>query len=184
MLPQPPWASVTIATLIFASSSGSLGAEWSLARIPICWRLQTKPSGFPFSMPTRNFSTRFDRSATWPQRNAKQRPVPCALRSKGKWTPLPHGKATVRTVAKNLALSVRTQSRRLADEGTTYAEVVDHLRRSLALQYLKEPGISVSQIAWLLGYEGSTSFNHAFRRWTGQSPSTARNQKLLTAALI
>ena len=96
---------------------------------------------------------------------------------------LPHGKATARTVAKNLALSVRTQSRRLADEGTTYAEVVDHLRRSLALQYLKEPGMSVSQIAWLLGDEGSTSFNHAFKRWTGQSPSTARNQRLLTATL-
>jgi AraC-like DNA-binding protein len=96
---------------------------------------------------------------------------------------LPHGKAKAQAVAKNLALSVRTLSRRLADEGTTYAEVVDHLRRSLALQYLKEPGVSVSQIAWLLGYEGSTSFNHAFRRWTGQSPSAARNQKLLTAPL-
>ena len=96
---------------------------------------------------------------------------------------LPHGKATARTVAKNLALSVRTQSRRLADEGTTYAEVVDHLRRSLALQYLKEPDMSVSQIAWLLGDEGSTSFNHAFRRWTGQSPSTARNQRLVMATL-
>jgi AraC-like DNA-binding protein len=43
------------------------------------------------------------------------------------------------TVAKNLALSDRTLSRHLADEGTTYAEVVDQLRRSLALQYLKEP---------------------------------------------
>jgi AraC-like DNA-binding protein len=94
---------------------------------------------------------------------------------------LPHGKAKAQTVAKNLALSVRTLSRRLADEGTTYAEIVDDLRRSLALQYLKEPGMSVSQIAWLLGYEGSTSFNHAFRRWTGQSPSAVRNQKLLTA---
>jgi AraC-like DNA-binding protein len=94
---------------------------------------------------------------------------------------LPHGKAKAQTVAKNLALSVRSLSRRLAGEGTTYAEIVDHLRRSLALQYLKEPGMSVSQIAWLLGYEGSTSFNHAFRRWTGQSPSAARNQKLLTA---
>jgi AraC-like DNA-binding protein len=89
---------------------------------------------------------------------------------------LPHGKAKAQTVAKNLALSVRTLSRRLADEGTTYAEIVDDLRRSLALQYLKEPGMSVSQIAWLLGYEGSTSFNHAFRRWTGQSPSAVRNQ--------
>jgi AraC-like DNA-binding protein len=94
---------------------------------------------------------------------------------------LPHGKAKARTVAKALALSVRTLSRKLADEGTTYAEVVDQLRRSLALQYLNEPRMPLSQIAWLLGYEGSTSFNHAFRRWTGQSPSAARNQKRLPA---
>jgi AraC-like DNA-binding protein len=58
---------------------------------------------------------------------------------------------------------------------------VDQLRRSLALQYVKEPSLSLSQIAWLLGYEGSTSFNHAFKRWTGQSPSAARNQKQLPA---
>jgi AraC-like DNA-binding protein len=96
---------------------------------------------------------------------------------------LPHGKANVQAVAKNLALSVRSLSRRLADEGTTYGEIVDQLRRSLALQYLKEPGISVSQIAWLLGYEGSTSFNHAFSRWTGRSPSAARNQKVLPGPL-
>jgi AraC-like DNA-binding protein len=92
---------------------------------------------------------------------------------------LPHGKATAQTVAKALAMSVRTLSRKLADEGTTYAEVVDQLRRSLAFQYLKDPGMSLAQTAWLLGYEGSTSFNHAFKRWTGQSPSAARNQKLL-----
>jgi AraC-like DNA-binding protein len=94
---------------------------------------------------------------------------------------LPHGKATAQAVAKALALSVRTLSRRLADEGTTYAEVVDQLRRSLALQYLKDPGMSLSQIAWLLGYEGSTSFNHAFKRWTGRSPSVARTEKRLPA---
>ncbi len=93
---------------------------------------------------------------------------------------LPDGKAQVQTIAKNLALSVRTLSRRLSDEGVTYADVVDQLRRSLALQYLKEPDMSLSQISWLLGYEGSTSFNHAFRRWTGRSPSAARNEKRLS----
>jgi AraC-like DNA-binding protein len=80
-----------------------------------------------------------------------------------------------------LGHSERTLTRRLADENTTYEEVVDQLRRSLALQYVKEPSLSLSQIAWLLGYEGSTSFNHAFKRWTGQSPSAARNQKQLPA---
>jgi AraC-like DNA-binding protein len=78
-----------------------------------------------------------------------------------------------------LALSLRTLARRLADEDTTYGEVVDQLRRSLAIQYLKDPEMSLAQIAWLLGYEGSTSFNHAFKRWTGRSPSSDRNRKRL-----
>jgi AraC-like DNA-binding protein len=94
---------------------------------------------------------------------------------------LPQGKAKAKTVAKALALSVRTLSRRLADEGTTYADVVDQLRRTLALQYLKEPAMSLSQIAWLLGYGESTSFNHAFRRWMGRPPSAARIEKQLPA---
>jgi AraC-like DNA-binding protein len=74
-------------------------------------------------------------------------------------------------------MSTRTLSRRLADEGATYEEVLDQLRRSLALQYVKQRSLSLSQIAWLLGYEGSTSFNHAFKRWTGHSPSEARREK-------
>jgi AraC-like DNA-binding protein len=72
--------------------------------------------------------------------------------------------------------------KRIGKEGTTYAEVVEQLRRSLAQQYLKDQSISLSQIAWLLGYEGSTSFNHAFKRWTGRSPSASRNEKQLTAS--
>jgi AraC-like DNA-binding protein len=92
---------------------------------------------------------------------------------------LPHGKAQKQTVAKALGMSARTFARRLAVEETTYEEVVDELRRSLALQYLKDPGMSLSQITWLLGYEGSTSFNHAFKRWTGDSPSVVRRGKPL-----
>ena len=87
---------------------------------------------------------------------------------------LPLGQVRVETVAKALALSVRTLSRRLSAEGTTFAEVVDQLRRSLAVEYLKEPGASVSQAAWQLGYESPTSLTKAFRRWTGRSPSALR----------
>jgi AraC-like DNA-binding protein len=92
---------------------------------------------------------------------------------------LPHGKARKPNVAKRLAMSTRTLSRRLASEGTTFEDVMDELRRSLALQYIKTPSISLSQIAWLLGYEGGTSFNHAFRRWTGGPPSAARVERAL-----
>ena len=116
---------------------------------------------------------------------AKQRETPPAnLRASVEneaYKLLPHGRAQRHNVAKNLAMSPRTLARRLASEGTTFEEVVDELRRSLALQYIKTPSVSLSQVAWLLGYEGSTSFSHAFARWTGRSPSVVRNEKQLPA---
>ncbi len=96
---------------------------------------------------------------------------------------LPDGKAQRHRVAKTLGHSERTLTRKLAEEGTTYEQVLDQLRQSLALHYIKEQGVSLSQIAWLLGYERSTSFNHAFRRWTGRSPSLVRNETLLAASV-
>ena len=73
-------------------------------------------------------------------------------------------------------LSERTLAQKLAEEETSYDKVVDRLRHSLALQYIKEPSLSLAHIAWLLGYEGPTSFNHAFARWTGRSASEARKK--------
>ena len=68
---------------------------------------------------------------------------------------LPHGRARSEIVAKAQAVSSRTLTRRLAEEGTNFAEVVDGLRRSLAAQYLHESSFTLAQIGWLLGYEGS-----------------------------
>jgi AraC-like DNA-binding protein len=89
---------------------------------------------------------------------------------------LPHGKANRPRIAKALGLSERTLAQKLSEEDTSYDKVVDGLRHSLALQYIKESSISVAQIAWLLGYEGPRSFNHAFARWTGRSASEAQRQ--------
>jgi AraC-like DNA-binding protein len=90
---------------------------------------------------------------------------------------LHHGKANRQRVAKALGLNAQLLSERLAEENTSFDHVVDRLRHSLALQYAKEPKISLDQIAWLLGYEGPTSFNNAFARWTGRSASAARKEQ-------
>lgn len=90
---------------------------------------------------------------------------------------LHHGKASRPRVAKALGLSERRLSQGLAQENVSFDHVVDRLRHSLALQYVKEGHISLAQIAWLLGYEGPTSFNFAFARWTGKSASEVRNDK-------
>jgi AraC-like DNA-binding protein len=87
---------------------------------------------------------------------------------------LPHGKATTSEVARRLGVSRRTLSRSLAAEGVSFARILEDLRATLARRYLKEHELPVTEIAWLLGYREIGSFTHAFRRWTGMSPSQFR----------
>jgi AraC-like DNA-binding protein len=87
---------------------------------------------------------------------------------------LPKGNATVSNVARALAMSVRSLARRLSEEGTNYTEVLDGLRRELAMRHIEDETLGVSQIAWLLGYSEVSSFNHAFRRWTSRTPMAVR----------
>jgi AraC-like DNA-binding protein len=87
---------------------------------------------------------------------------------------LPHGEARAAVIARNLGTSQRTLARRLASEGLSFAKVLDDLRADLALRYLKDGELTISQITWLLGYCEVSSFNHAFKRWTGMAPTRAR----------
>jgi AraC-like DNA-binding protein len=90
---------------------------------------------------------------------------------------LPHGNVRVELIAKRLGLSERTLARKLAAEGLTYSEVLERLRRTLAERYLAEDDLSVSRIAWLLGYREVSAFTNAFRRWTGSTPTAVRNRR-------
>jgi AraC-like DNA-binding protein len=89
---------------------------------------------------------------------------------------LPHGNAQAREIAPRLGLSQRTFARRLAAEGVTFSEVLESLRSDLAQRYLADDSLSISQIAWLLGYQEVSAFTHAFKRWTGKTPREARSQ--------
>ncbi|MFZ4533098.1 MAG: AraC family transcriptional regulator ligand-binding domain-containing protein [Alsobacter sp.] len=87
------------------------------------------------------------------------------------------GQPTARAVATSLGMSLRTFTRRLAQQCTSFGDILDQQRRDLAMVYLDDPAISLGQMAWLLGYSETTSFNHAFRRWTGTSPSRLRRAR-------
>lgn len=87
---------------------------------------------------------------------------------------LQSGEPTVDTVARELGMSSRTLARRLSEHGVTYRELLNDLRHQLALRYLKDGGHRNSQIAYLLGFSEISAFNHAFKRWTGSTPSSIR----------
>jgi AraC-like DNA-binding protein len=91
---------------------------------------------------------------------------------------LPHGKARIDTVAQALGLSRRTLARRLSAEGLSFGEILDQLRLDLAARYLGEAKLSISQIAWLIGYKGVSAFSQSYKRWTGMNPKRMRAKML------
>jgi AraC-like DNA-binding protein len=88
---------------------------------------------------------------------------------------LPHGKANTSEVARRLGVSGRTLSRSLLAEGVTFTAIVEELRAALTRRYLRDRELPITEIAWLLGYQEISSFTHAFKRWTGTTPTQFRS---------
>jgi len=76
-----------------------------------------------------------------------------------------------------LGLSSRTLARRLTAEGLSFSEILDQLRSDPA-HYLGDASLSISQIAWLVGYQGVSAFSHGCKRWTGMNPKRTRDKLL------
>jgi AraC-like DNA-binding protein len=87
---------------------------------------------------------------------------------------LPHGRVLVEDIARSLGMSERTLARKLSDEGLNFTEILQQLRRDLAVRYLDDRKLHISKIAWLLGFHEVSAFTHAFKRWTGKTPKQMR----------
>lgn len=87
---------------------------------------------------------------------------------------LPHGKARADEIARQLGVGQRTFARRLSLEGLTFSDLLAKLRFDLANRYLADRNLSISEIAWLLGYQEVGGFSHAFKRWCGKTPRETR----------
>jgi AraC-like DNA-binding protein len=77
-------------------------------------------------------------------------------------------------VAETLKMSPRTLHRRLTEEGTSYRQIVENLRKRLAKEYLTEARLEQKEVAYLLGYTEPANFYHAFQRWFGCTPAEFR----------
>jgi AraC-like DNA-binding protein len=84
------------------------------------------------------------------------------------------GEVGVGEIARRLRQSPRSLQRRLRDEGTSYKEVLDDLRRDFAKRHIEEGKLTQQQIAFFLGFSQQSGFHRAFLRWMGRSPSAYR----------
>jgi AraC-like DNA-binding protein len=87
---------------------------------------------------------------------------------------LSSGQVRLASIADQLKLSPRTLQRKLSEAGATFQQVLDQARFALAKDYLKRQELSLVDIAFLLGYQEQSAFNHAFKEWAGVNPGAWR----------
>ncbi len=79
------------------------------------------------------------------------------------------------SIADKLAMSQRTLQRKLAKEDTSYQEVLDQTRHRLAKDYLQQLQLTITDIAYLLGFTEPSAFYRAFKKWHGMTPGQYRD---------
>jgi AraC-like DNA-binding protein len=93
---------------------------------------------------------------------------------------LPSGRVTEDDMAQHLNISKRTLYRKLRENNESYRTILSQVRRDLASRYLRDRAFSMTEIAFLLGYNDTSAFSRAFRTWFGRSPTEAREQVRVT----
>lgn len=83
------------------------------------------------------------------------------------------GRVGIEDLAAELNMSRRSLQRRLAEENTSYTQLLDDTRRELAGYYINEQHMPVKEAAFLLGFSEPANFTRAFKRWTGHAPSAS-----------
>jgi AraC-like DNA-binding protein len=83
----------------------------------------------------------------------------------------------IEDIARDLGMSSKTLERRLADNGETFTELLNKIRKGLAEHYLRETDFRLEQVTYLTGYSEPTALVRAFKRWTGTTPMRYRDQR-------
>ena len=77
-------------------------------------------------------------------------------------------------VSSELNMTTHTLRRRLKDEGNSFQEIKDSIRRDRAMVLLDKPTLVLHDIAAQLGFSEPAAFNRAFKKWTGLTPGQYR----------
>lgn len=84
------------------------------------------------------------------------------------------GIPSLEDIAANFNTSARSLQRKLQEEGVSYQQLADSVRKTLALHYVQVGSHPIKEISYMLGYNELSAFTRAFKRWTGTSPVNYR----------
>jgi AraC-like DNA-binding protein len=82
---------------------------------------------------------------------------------------------TIMDIAKDLGMSKRVLQNKLKEEGVTFSELINNVRKELAKSYLAEKRYTIDDITYLVGFSEPSVFRRAFKRWTGMTASQYRS---------
>lgn len=85
------------------------------------------------------------------------------------------GEPALDEVAHTLGLSEWALQRKLREQGLSFTQLVDQIRQQSAIVHLKQPDMSITRLASILGYSETSAFSRAFKRWFGLSPKQWRS---------
>jgi AraC-like DNA-binding protein len=108
--------------------------------------------------------SRLDRNGTWSGKTRNM--LEAAMNTE---------RLTLDAVAEKLNLEARTLQNYLKRENTGFRRICMELRKAKAIRLLRDPSIAIVEIAFVLGFSEQSAFNHAFKKWTGDTPIEYRN---------
>ena len=80
------------------------------------------------------------------------------------------GISSLDEIAENFNTSPRTLQRKLQEEGVSFQQLADSVRKSIAMHYLQLGNHPMKEVSYMLGYNELSAFTRAFKRWTGKTP--------------
>ena len=86
------------------------------------------------------------------------------------------GQCTIDIAAQHLGISRRTIHRQLAQEGRTFSDIVDSVRRELASRYVIDQHRSLTEVSSLLGFSAPSGFSRWYRRQFSTTPTQKRGR--------
>lgn len=73
-----------------------------------------------------------------------------------------------------LCMTPRTLRRKLAEQGTSFRNIVKELRCEAAKKLIHQTQLTIEDIGYSIGFNDVSNFRAAFKKWTGQTPASLR----------